>query len=189
MFKMLFASAATLVVVAPPATAADVTLKTFTTISSDGTTKLNNVIFVTSPATGSFGVFAYTISAYKWAEAIGGLTYSPTEWSQILVGGGAEQDVNPFRGYTGLWLGNAQLSFLAEAELGGSGFWYQSIGTWKANDWLSVGYTARRFEGVGPRLEVSIPKSPFTVWSSAYVFDLESRKLLPGGVAGVTARF
>lgn len=187
---MIQKSLMTLAIISLTATPAyattNVTLKTFTTISQKGALNPAQAIFITTPATTSLDVFAWTVLTRSWSEAIGGITYSPTTWFQILLGVGAEQDVHPLRGYAGVWIGSGNVSLLAEAELGGSGWWYQSIGSHRVTDWLKLGYTARRLEGVGPRLEISIPKTPFTVWGTPYIVEPESRATFPGAIVGVT---
>lgn len=176
-------------VVVLPANAADVSMKTFTTISKKGDMNLNEAFFVTAPVNGSLGFFAWGIGNHSWAETELGITYSPTTWSQFLLGAGVEQNTHPLRGYAGLWLGNKDVSLLTEVELGGSGWWYDSIGTAKINECLSVGFTARRFEGIGPRIEVSIPKMPFTLWGTPYIVEPEKKEFFPGTILGVTTKF
>lgn len=102
------------------------------------------------------GYFAYALGCKQWAEAYGGVTYSPTSWADFGLGAGLEQADNPIRLGGWVWLGQGDVSFCHLFADGGSGPWHKSTLTLKVDERLSIGAIGRSFKGRGAFAEVAI---------------------------------
>jgi len=123
--------------------------------------------YMTHGFTGSqFGTFAWFFVGEHWAEGYAGLTYAPLSWCQVGLGFGLEQADDPWRVGSSLWVGNGRWSVLALLEDGGGAFWHRVVANYRVNPILGVGLMSEEFVGVGPRLEVTVPKLPVQLWTS-----------------------
>lgn len=116
----------------------------------------------------------------KWAEAYFGMAYVPTTWFEFGLAGGIEQANQPWRlgGY--VWMGNKYVSFLALAEEGGSGPWYQATLLGRVSSWLEFGAMTKRFVGLGYRIDFSLPTGPkIKFWAAHLLFNPEANSLDP----------
>lgn len=135
-----------------------------------------------------FGLtFFSLISEAGWAEANFGPTFSPTANSCFSVSAGIETGGNKFRMATNAFIAfKSGIHFLLVAEKGqgDNNYWYhtQIMKSWKK---ISAGIMARRFNGVGPRMEVKLTKD-FTLWA-APLYDLEDEKIK--GVVSLAINF
>ncbi len=121
--------------------------------------------------------FFSLISRSGWAEAYFGPTFSPTPNSSFSVSAGIETGGNQFRmGSSAFIAFTPQLSFLLVTEKGHGkdNYWYHSH-LMKSYDKVSVGIMARRYNGVGPRMEVTISKE-LSFWV-APLWDFEDGKV------------
>ena len=76
-------------------------------------------------------------------------------------------------------------SFLGVVERG-SGLWYKCHFKWQIVSQVSVGILAQRYAGIGPRIDVRIPRTPLTVWGAA-LRDKEFGR--SGGIVAATSSF
>lgn len=113
-----------------------------------------------------FGTFAWFLVGEHWAEGYAGLTYSPWSWCQAGFGVGLEQADDPWRVGGSLWIGNENLSVLTLLEDGGGQFWHRVVVNYRVNKVVGVGFMSEEFVGVGPRLELNVPKTPVQLWTS-----------------------
>ncbi len=101
------------------------------------------------------GYFAYAFGSKHWAEAYGGVTYSPTPWADFGLGAGLERADDPFRYGGWVWLGQGDVSFCHLFEDGGSGPWHKTTLSLKVDERLTVGAIDRSFLGRGAFAELA----------------------------------
>lgn len=136
------------------------------------------------------GISSFVLVGEKWAEYVIGPISSPASWVEIGFNVGVEQaDDSPktWRTATSLWLGHGRYSSLGIFEKGGGGWWYTSRFIVQATDWLRGGVMAQRFAGIGPRVEISIPHTPITIWGAG-LHDLEGEDS-NNAIIGIKANF
>ncbi len=68
----------------------------------------------------------------------------------------------------------------------GSGLWYKSHLKWQVVPQVSLGILAQRYAGIGPRVDVRIPRTPLTLWG-AVLRDQELGR--SGALIAVTSSF
>lgn len=112
------------------------------------------------------GTYVFFQVGEGWAQAYMGPTYSPKSWLQVGAGVGLEQADNPVRLGSFVWMGRGRYSLLAIYEDGGGGHWYKSEFNIKATGWLGAGAIVQHNLGVGPRVELNIPRTPVTIWGA-----------------------
>lgn len=112
------------------------------------------------------GTFLFLLVSKKWAQAYIGPTYSPSSWLQVGAGLGLEQADNPTRFGGFVYMSRGCYSLLAIYEDGGGGHWYKSELNIKATGWLGAGAIVQHMLGVGPRIELSIPRTPVMIWAA-----------------------
>lgn len=122
-----------------------------------------------------FGVYSCIYASEPWGEAYCGPAVRPASWIEFGIAGGFEQDKNPWRLGSMLWVGYKRISFSGIAEKGGSGYYYSAKATFKLTGWLKAGVMSERFSGIGPRVDFQIPHTPLTIWA-APLYDLELEK-------------
>lgn len=167
MKRVIMVAALTLIIGVAPAQAA-------TTIGVFGDGKsLTTTMYSTIPVIGNVGIFGWSLTKTNYAETLVGLNYRFAPWGNIEVGLGLEQDPNPLRGTASLWLGTGSLSLLSTFENGGSGWWNRTVTSWQTSKWLSLGAEYRRFVGLGPRIEVTIPEASTSLWITIPLYDPE----------------
>ncbi len=113
-----------------------------------------------------WGTFAWFLVCKDWAEAYAGFTLAPTTWCQIGFGLGLEQVNNLWRVGGSTWLGYGRYSLLVLLEEGAGVFWHRAVINRKLNDVIGIGYMSEEFVGIGPRIEINIPKTPVKIWTS-----------------------
>ena len=71
------------------------------------------------------GFYVYGLVDRSWAQAHGGITYSPSKWIGFSAGAGTEVNEHPWRVAGSVFLaGRGNHAFLA-VEHGGGDFWYR----------------------------------------------------------------
>ena len=128
--------------------------------------------------------FVWFQVAQNYSQAYGGILYTPKQWIQIAAGAGLEQAGNPGRigGY--IWVGKKRSSLLLIGEYGGSGLWGKLEYNYKINNMVGLGAISERFKGTGPRIQISIPHTPMTIWGSAMIY-----KSAPTALLGIRVGF
>lgn len=112
------------------------------------------------------GVFSGFYVDRRYAAAYVGPAVAPAAWATLGCGAGVEttQEAVPWRAGCAAWLGTPTLSLVAVAETGASGPWGRAELNWRFVPWAGIGAVADLLVGVGPRIELAVPKFPFTVW-------------------------
>jgi len=131
------------------------------------------------------GLSGFLLVQDGWAQAYIGPTYKPADWVQIGLSVGAEMglDYKLKARYAGsVWFGYDLFSFLGCVEFNNESFKGDTLGVWydlllklTPKEWMSLGWRARRFVGLGLYLEfiAPIPQAPLTIWAAYMPFDPE----------------
>lgn len=122
---------------------------------------------------GASGWFQYD---KDYAQFYAGPTFSPAPWIQAGVGIGMEryESKEALRWGSFLWLGNDRYSAIAIYEDSHhSGYWYNAEAMVGVNSWAKIGIKVERYTGVGPKMEIKIPKTPVRLWTS-FLHDWET---------------
>ena len=125
--------------------------------------------------TKKFGVWGFALVEKNWAEAYGGVLYSPAEWVEITLGAGIEQCSSLYRLSANVWMGGQGFSFslLTEKGDGPDNWWYKSVLKYKVGN-FNLGIMAWRFHGIGPLVEYT-PLKRATIWLNP-VYDPEFKE-------------
>lgn len=119
----------------------------------------------------------------NWGEGLVGVSYSPIPYFSVGTMIGMEHGSDKPRYFASLWAGKGKTSLLAMAEKGaGAGnYWYRVNLYHKVSDSFTVGLTSFRFNGTGPNIRYTIPKSPYTIWTiPGYDFEFHQKRLMVG---------
>lgn len=120
-------------------------------------------------------ISGFALVSNSWAEAYLGPNYSLKPWLRIGCAMGLETDKHPLRLEGSIWLGKGPVFFVGIIEGGGTGLWYNLKAMTKLNRSICVGFMAKRYAGVGPLIQVSLPRVPVAVWVHP-ARDLEAKK-------------
>ena len=118
------------------------------------------------------GIWGFALVEKGWAEAYGGLLYSPAKWVEITIGAGIEQCPALYRLSANVWMGGKGFSFLLATEKGDGpdNWWYKSTLKYQVKNW-NLGVMSWRFHGTGPLVEYA-PTKITSIWVNP-VYDLE----------------
>jgi len=138
-------------------------------------------IFGIKPINEKISFTYFALVSEKWAETMLGVAYSPTNWAQIGLNCGFEQNPALFRVGGSIWLGKGKTSFLTLLEKGdrSDNYWYKSTLAYKCTNSLSLGVRAWRFNGVGPVVEYKVKDFKFWIMP-AYEFEKNNSNLVVG---------
>ena len=137
-----------------------------------------------------FGTTVWALVSESWGEVLVGGTFSPSDWVEMGLSAGIETNSpSALRGGSSLWLGKGRLSLLLLGEKGGSGNWYNVLGTirianGKGRNWVlptDVGIRGARFQGFGPY--VNCRMGSVQLWIVPVARDFESNET--SGVLGL----
>jgi len=131
----------------------------------------------------TLGFFAYGEVHRNWGQIYAGPTFSPASWLKVGTGIGLEDiDVSTPLRYGGfLWAGNEKDSLLAVANFGQSGYWWRVDTNHRFSAWFGAGLLAQRDAGIGPRLQLTLPKKPITLWiAPTYFWDTGKPRFVCG---------
>lgn len=166
-----------------PAAATQATVET-RLLTTETQLELSENLFITTSISGPFGGFVQVFGSRSWAELYGGLTLQPGPWLQIGLGVGVEQNDKPIRVGGFFWIGdNVNYFTRTELEKGGSGVWYQSLGAYRPVSWFGAGYFLRKGEGLGPYVEVLMPKPKLKFWAAPLILDLDTQTIFFKGIS------
>ena len=119
-----------------------------------------------------FGAYFFSLLNPNWGQTYGGILYRPARWITLNAGVGLERDSLPWRVSAGAFMAHKKVTLLQVYEYGGSGFWYNIVLHYHFSDLLRAGMTFKRFYGLGPDVEISIPRSPVTLVVAPF-YDFE----------------
>jgi hypothetical protein len=117
------------------------------------------------------GISLWFQKSKNYGQVYVGPTYYLAPWIQVGGELGLEQADNPARVAGFVYAAKNRFSFLSVQEYGGSGYWrkYELMAT--VTKTLSVGIVEQSFDGVGPRVEVKLPKTPILIWGAVLTRD------------------
>ena len=149
---------------------AQMTLQTYTRINIQSDGKVNvepdvNIYgqkFLTKNE--KVGIWGFALVEKGWAEAYGGLLYSPAKWVEITVGAGIEQCPGLYRLSANVCMFGKGFTFLLATEKGegADNWWYKSILKYQVKNW-NFGVMSWRFHGTGPLVEYA-PAKRINIW-------------------------
>lgn len=119
-----------------------------------------------TPSVGFFGLA--TTDTTRYAAAYAGPYWRPTEWLQLGVGIGRENQPNAMRRAVFYSIDTEKFYSFGTFENGGSGPWYRAHAIYRLNERWNIGVMMERDVGFGPRVEHYINKKNDTiVWVAA----------------------
>ncbi|MBU0597128.1 hypothetical protein KJ641_01005 [Patescibacteria group bacterium] len=125
-----------------------------------------------------WGLSSFFLVSGEWGEGYIGPTFAPLEMLEIGLSAGIQQSddsVEPRFAFS-VWteVGDFSMFSVLEFDLNGvDGLWWDLAPKFAVLDWLQIGLKARRFVGVGPFVNVSIPEIPVDLWGSWNPWDPE----------------
>lgn len=133
---------------------------------------------------GKIDTFIWAQSGPGFDQVYGGPAITVKPWLAVAVGAGVQrvgEKVSPRIGGS-IWTGKNRVSNLLLWEAMGSGPWYKNQTSIRLPKGVTGSLIVQRFAGIGPEIQVAIPKTSFSVRASA---------LRQGGVttASVAVRF
>ncbi|KKW39998.1 MAG: hypothetical protein UY89_C0008G0001 [Parcubacteria group bacterium GW2011_GWA1_54_9] len=129
---------------------------------SDGTAEA--VLWYEKDLTPSVGFFALAATdTDRYGAAYAGPYWRPTEWLQLGVGLGRENQPNTVRRAVFYSVDTEKFYSFGVVENGGSGHWYRAHAIYRVNERWSAGVMAERDIGFGPRVEFN-PTKDTIVW-------------------------
>lgn len=131
---------------------------------SDGTARA--VLWYERDITQSVGFFALvSTETSRYAAAYAGPYWKPTDWSQIGIGIGRENQPNAVRRALFYSIDTEKFYSFGTFENGGSGPWYRAHAIYRLNDRWSAGAMTERDLGFGPRIEFN-PTKDSIIWAA-----------------------
>ncbi|OYT36333.1 hypothetical protein B6U91_01465 [Candidatus Pacearchaeota archaeon ex4484_71] len=97
------------------------------------------------------GVWGFLLVEENWAEAYGGILYSPIKCLELTFGAGIEQSSENWRLSANMFFTKKNIHFLLATEKGAGedNWWYKSFLTYSLKN-FDVGVMSWRFHGTGP---------------------------------------
>lgn len=145
------------------------------------------LVFIgTHSLTEKTSLIGFSLVSARFNEATLGINQTLTPHLSIAIMAGIENQPDLWRLKSSLVYTRDRVFLFLGSEYGASGLWYSSIGLYKVVDkkvGLGAGYFLRRFEGVGPRVEVTYRKISF--YTMPFLYNLESEDT--GGEIGIKA--
>lgn len=134
-------------------------------MQSDGTSKA--ILWYERDVTESFGFFALATAEdpSRYAAVYAGPYWKPTDWSQIGVGIGRENQPNAVRRALFYSIDTEKFYSFGTFENGGSGPWHRAHAIYRLNEKWSAGAMTERDVGFGPRIEFN-PTKDSIIWIS-----------------------
>ncbi len=153
-----------IIILALVANAAVAQFQIYTRISEKITPEYDFNFYGQKLLTKHVGIWGFALVEQKWAEAYGGLLYSPAKWVEITVGAGIEQCDALYRLSANVFLSGKNFSFLLATEKGDGrdNWWYKSFLKYQVGKW-NFGIQSWRFHVTGPIVEYS-PLSRLKIW-------------------------
>lgn len=117
---------------------------------------------VTYGGKGKIGGYCWIQTRRPYSQVYCGPTFQPKNWIQVGVAVGLETGKKPVKGAGFIWTGKGRFSNLLVLEKG-STLWYRNQISFKANKVLTLSVVSQRYQGIGPRVELAIPKTRLSV--------------------------
>jgi hypothetical protein len=124
-------------------------------------------VYVSHKFSEHWALSAFGLTTDTWAEVYTGIEYSPVDWLVTGLSLGIETAPAFWRIAANIGIYTKHFVSTTCFEYGGSGYWYDiQAKSVFARDIISLGVMARRFHGVGPRVDIAIPKTSINLWFS-----------------------
>lgn len=179
-------------------TLATIMLATLFINEADAGTRADMFVFADNEqVTPAVSVFTYTpikesnwaISTFglalpMWAQVYGGPAWSPNDWLTLSAGVGIETVPEmPLRWASSMLLMPDRFFLLSIYEGGGSGHWWKGVYTYNLpilSDRISFGVMTQRYQGTGPRTEITFGNGGFYFVPLWQEFDWKPDKMHAG---------
>ncbi len=139
----------------------------------EGSTRAGNesgqVLGLVNIECGKVDAFIWAQSGPGFHQLYAGPSVSVKPWLSVSVGAGVQRvgdKVNPRVGGS-VWVGKDRVSNLLLWEAAGSGPWYKNQTSVRFSKGVTGSLVVQRFAGIGPEIQVMIPKTSFSVRTSA----------------------
>ena len=152
------------------------------------------VLWYEKDITSSVGFFGLaTTDTSRYAATYAGPYWKPTEWLQLGVGIGRENQPNGVRRALFYSIDTEKFYSFGTVENGGSGPWYRAHAIYRLNERWGVGAMAEKDVGFGPRIEFNVNKNTI-LWTVALRgsvpnIELETRERKTTLMLGVSFSF
>lgn len=131
---------------------------------------------IVSPQVKSYVSYDFTkkVGGYCWLQTSKGFsqvycgpTFSPKAFVQVGVAIGAQTGRKNMRIGSFVWVGKGKFSntFLLETS---GGTWFRNLASYQASKTFTVSLVIQRYNGIGTRLDVRIPKTKLSVGGEVY---------------------
>lgn len=136
---------------------------------------------------GTIGIEGFSLITEGWAEAYAGPTYTPIPQLTIGFFVGMETSTETLPRFAAeVIVSHEWFAFFGAVEFNSdsfdvqqTGLWYKVVATATTTDWLRIGLEWRRFAGLGPHIDVTVPGVPLEFWVSWTPIEPEG---LDGGI-------
>ncbi len=135
-----------------------------------------------------FSFTSFTLVEQNWAEALVGISYSPTSWLNIGLSTGIEVNPALYRLAGSIWLGKdkSSLLFLWEKGDGNDNYWYKVTALHDVSKRVSLGAIAWRYHGIGPVVFYGVKKLDSKFWvMPAHDFEFKENRVIFGVDIGI----
>ncbi len=134
----------------------------------------------TQPIYKDFSLFGFAVAKEAWAQAYGGLIWSPTTWLSVSGGYGLEQPEGS-RYAVSSTLKSGKFSLLGVYEKGAD-WWGRSIAKYNPTKEIGLGLYYHRGYGGGVYTEYNFQRLPISLWAApTWDWEVEEYK----GIVGV----
>lgn len=120
-------------------------------------------VFLTYAGKTKSGWYCWFQASKPYSQFYCGPSYQPTGWIQVGAAIGLETGKKPLKGAMFVWTGKGKFSNLLVLEKGSAALWYRNQASFKASKSLTVSIASQRYQGAGPRVDIVIPKTNFSV--------------------------
>lgn len=120
-------------------------------------------IFLTYGGKTKAGLYCWFQASKPYSQIYCGPTYQPKEWLQVGAAVGLETAKRPVKAAVFIWTGKGKFSNLLILEKGSYELWYRNQFGYQVSKNLNLSLASQRFQGTGPRVEYSVPKTNFKV--------------------------
>jgi len=127
-------------------------------VFTDGKADHELTLFVNHNIAKHVSVWSWLLVSGEWSEHLSGVTFAPHPAIELSLGAGVEQSQGLWRTTASIWVGEKEHFFFGVVEVGDSGFWFKLESNFQVLKRLGLGFFAKRFVGVGPRIEIKLHK-------------------------------
>ncbi|MFT5280815.1 MAG: hypothetical protein ACI9AR_000251 [Flavobacteriaceae bacterium] len=149
-------------------------------------------IYAQKKISDKISVYSFFAVNKVWGEGFLGVKYSPFKKLSLAFGAGMESHEDLWRTNHSVFVGDDKISLFYYGEIGSSGNWFSIEAKYRITNptkstKLKIGVLARKYFGVGPRLDI-YTKSGLYFWTCPVQYDWlsqESQKIVNVSAIGM----